>query len=97
MFIADPENRGKGLGLDAINAMLDFAFGHLHHHRIWLTTLADNAGAQRAFEKAGFRKEGVVRDHYLRSGRRVDSVQMSILRPDWEAINRPRIWDRTQT
>ena len=97
MFIADAANRGKGLGSDAIDAMLDFAFGHLDHHRIWLTTLASNTGAQRAFEKAGFREEGVVRDHYLRHGRRVDSVQMSILRPDWEAIERARIWDRNST
>ncbi len=96
MFIVEPENRGKGIGTDAINAMLDFAFGNLEHHRVWLTTLASNEPAHRAFGRAGFTKEGVVRGHYLRHGERFDSVQMSILRPDWETLERSRSWDYAQ-
>jgi RimJ/RimL family protein N-acetyltransferase len=96
MFIVAEENRGKGVGTDAINAMLDFAFGNLEHYRIWLTALASNEPARRAFERAGFTKEGVVRGHYLRQGQRFDSVQMSILRPEWEALQRPRSWDHAE-
>jgi RimJ/RimL family protein N-acetyltransferase len=93
MFIVDPGNRGRGLGTDAINAMLDFGFGNLDIHRIWLTTLQDNEPAHRAFQRTGFVEEGTVRGHYLRNGRRLDSVQMSILRPDWDALDRPRSWE----
>ena len=93
MFIVDPGNRGKGLGGDAINAMLDFCFGNLDIYRVWLTTLKPNEPAHRAFARAGFVEEGTVRGHSLRNGKRLDSVQMSILRPEWESMDRSRSWE----
>ncbi len=93
MFIVDPGNRGRGLGTDAINAVLDFGFGNLDIYRVWLVTLKSNEPAHRAFRRAGFVEEGAVRGHYLRNGERRDSVLMSILRPEWEALNRPRGWE----
>ena len=93
MFIAAGGDRGRGLGRDAIGAVLDFGFGHLDLYRIWLTTRAENERAQRAFAAAGFAEEGRIRGHGMARGERYDSVQMSILRPDWEALDRPRGWD----
>lgn len=91
--ITDRDRWGKGLGTDAVNAMLDFAFGSLTLNRIWLTTGVDNERAQRSFEKAGFRVEGTIREHILRHGRWHDSLLMSILRSDWEKLDRPRSWE----
>jgi RimJ/RimL family protein N-acetyltransferase len=91
----DPQRWGKGLGTDALNAMLDFAFGSLPINRIWLTTGAENERAQRSFKKAGFSVEGRIRKHILRHGRWEDSLLMSILRSDWEQLDRLRSWDYT--
>ena len=97
IFIADPGRWGTGLGTDAVNATLDFAFGFVDRlERVWLTTDADNRRAQRAFEKAGFRTDGLVRRHLRRRGQWVDSVLMSVLREEWEALTRPRSWELSQ-
>ena len=93
MFLSDAGSRGAGLGRDAVNAMLDFGFGHTDTYRIWLTTKTENERAQRAFAAAGFQDDGVVRGHARDRGRPFDSRLMSILRPEWEALDRPRSWD----
>jgi [ribosomal protein S5]-alanine N-acetyltransferase len=93
MFIAERDRWGRGIGTDAINAALDFAFGHRDLHRVWLFTDAPNERAQRAFEKAGFAREGTLRRHIRRNGHLIDSVLMAILREEWEALDRKRSWD----
>jgi RimJ/RimL family protein N-acetyltransferase len=77
--------------------MLDFGFGFHEFYRIWLTTGEDNSRAKKAFEKCGFRKEGIIRAHNIRRGKRINSVQMSVLRPDWERLMRKRSWDYTSS
>lgn len=93
IFIADPGRWGSGIGTDATNALLDFAFGYNDLHRVWLYTHVENERAQRSFAKAGFVKEGVLRQHYMGDGKLRDSVLMAILRPEWEALDRPRSWE----
>jgi RimJ/RimL family protein N-acetyltransferase len=84
---------GAGHGSDALAPLLDFAFGLLRLERVWLDTATDNVRAQRAYEKAGFRPEGVLRHAFFQDGRYGDLAIMSILRDEWEALARPRMWD----
>lgn len=59
--IGDDVNRGKGAGTDALKLMLDFAWRDLNLQRIWLRVFESNVRAKRAYEKAGFQVEGVMR------------------------------------
>jgi diamine N-acetyltransferase len=93
VFITAEAGLGKGIGTDAVAAALDFVFGSYEVERVWLTTEDQNVRAQRAFEKAGFRRDGTIRHHFRRAGRWRDSALMAILREDWEALERPRSWD----
>ena len=88
-----PEHWGTGRGTDAANATLDFAYGFNEIDRIWLVTMAVNERAQRSFEKVGFTREGIVRHYHMYRGTNMDGVLMSILRADWEALDRPRSWE----
>ncbi len=83
---------GRGIGTDAIGAALDFIFGSYEVERVWLTTEMSNLRAQRAFERAGFRHDGIIRHHFRREGEWRDSALMAIVRDDWEALDRPRSW-----
>jgi hypothetical protein len=66
------------------------AFTALGLHRVELSVYAFNPRARRAYEKAGFVAEGVLRDALrLEDGRRVDAVVMAALAPDWLAADRP--------
>lgn len=93
VYLGDPARWGKGIGVEAVNAAVDTAFGFSDIYRIWLYTDSSNPRSARAFEKAGFRREGVLRENAMRRGRREDSILMAILRSDWEALDRPRSWD----
>ncbi|MCP8967393.1 GNAT family N-acetyltransferase [Ectobacillus ponti] len=83
--IGEAENRGKGYGSEALQLILRFAFHELNLHRVGLDVISYNKGAIRAYEKAGFRQEGCMREAVYRNGRRYDRLIMSILRPDWLA------------
>ena len=93
IFIGDRARWSSGMGTDAIRALTDFGFGYQDYNRIWLTSRASNLRAHGAFRKAGFALEGTLRAHYRAQGEVVDSVLMSILRTEWEALDRPRSWD----
>lgn len=66
---------GRGMMTDAVNVLVAFAFDTLRLHRIEAACIPDNARSIRVLEKAGFRREGLLRsylringmwqDHYL--------------------------------
>jgi RimJ/RimL family protein N-acetyltransferase len=74
---------GRGLGTEATQLMLGHAFDRLALHRVGLTVFSYNVRAIRAYEKAGFRVEGRLRDAIMRDGRYFDEVQMGILADEW--------------
>ena len=82
--IGDQDERGRGLGTDAVTQLLRFGFDDLNLHRVYLHVFANNAAAIRAYEKAGFRREGVLKEAAHIDGRYVDVVAMGILRGEFE-------------
>ena len=76
------QQRGKGYGGEATRLLLNHAFKDLNLHRVGLHVFADNAAALRMYEKAGMRREGVLREAAHIDGRYVDVVEMGILRSE---------------
>jgi aminoglycoside 6'-N-acetyltransferase len=54
---------GEGLGTEAIKVLARYLFEERGHHRLTIDPAADNAGAIRAYEKAGFRRVGIMREY----------------------------------
>jgi RimJ/RimL family protein N-acetyltransferase len=79
--------RGQGAGTEAVRLLLDYAFQHLNVWNVWLDTAAYNAGAIRAYEKAGFREVGRRRGARLVAGVRHDIVLMDCTRDDFYAAS----------
>lgn len=77
-----PEARGKGWGTQAQRQLVRYLFAHTTVVRIEADTEAENIAEQRALEKAGFTREGVLRSVGFRDGRWRDGVRYSILRDD---------------
>lgn len=86
LVIGERSAWGQGFGTEATRLMLDYGFGTLNLHRIWLQVYASHAAAIRVYEKAGFRKEGVQREHLFAEGRHEDAVLMGILRSEWTPL-----------
>jgi RimJ/RimL family protein N-acetyltransferase len=91
--IGDPSLWGQGFGTDAVNALVDFAFGQLRMERVWLDTDHVNTRAQAAYKKAGFSVEGRLRHAWFQDGRWSDDIRMSLLRDEWAALPRQKSWD----
>ena len=92
---------GRGFGTDAVRTLVDGAFEVKPLVRIELTVLHDNARAIRSYERAGFKREGVLRSHVYQNGRYQDVVMMSVLHEEWakgraHAKNRVRAKSRAQ-
>jgi RimJ/RimL family protein N-acetyltransferase len=80
-----PEARGQGIGTLAISELVGFAFTRRNLRRLHLQAIASNAGALRAYEKAGFVVEGRRREHAWVRGAYEDIVLMGLLRSEWSA------------
>lgn len=73
-------DRGKGCGTEATRLLVDFAFTDLNLHRVQLHVRADNVAAIRVYEKAGFTREGLMKEAAYIDGRYVDLFIMAVLR-----------------
>ena len=82
--LGEREYWGKGYGADAVRALLRYGFAELNLRRVSLGVFEYNPRAIRAYEKAGFVREGRTRQDARRDGRYWDSFWMGILREEWE-------------
>jgi RimJ/RimL family protein N-acetyltransferase len=73
ILFGDEAARGRGYGSEAIRLLADLAFDTMRVHRLYACVFSINASAKRAFEKAGFRSEGM-----LRQDRRVGGEYMDV-------------------
>ncbi|MBB4986318.1 RimJ/RimL family protein N-acetyltransferase [Streptomyces sp. SFB5A] len=78
-----PEARGRGLGTAATRLVLDYAFHVVNVRMVWLKVLAPNAGGVKAYEKAGFRTAGTLREVGYWLGRVCDELIMDVLARDF--------------
>lgn len=77
-----PEVRGKGVGTQAQRQLVSYLFAHTPVMRVEADTEAENIAEQRALEKVGFTREGILRSIAFRDGQWRDGVRYSILRGD---------------
>lgn len=83
----DRSQHGSGLNDSVKYLMLRHAFETWRMVRVQLKTAASNLRSQRAIEKLGAQREGVLRNHRrLADGRLDDSVLYSITDQQWPAV-----------
>ncbi|MER6210965.1 GNAT family N-acetyltransferase [Streptomyces sp. NPDC001073] len=75
-----PEARGRGVGTAAQRMLVQHLFAHTQVNRIDANTDVTNIAEQRALEKAGFTREGILRGAQFRNGKFHDMALYSILR-----------------
>jgi aminoglycoside 6'-N-acetyltransferase len=72
--------QGQGLGTDAVRTLALHLVRDRGHHRLTIDPAADNLPAIRAYEKAGFRRVGVMRQYErLPGGEWHDGLLMDLL------------------
>jgi RimJ/RimL family protein N-acetyltransferase len=77
-----PEFRGRGYGSETQQLLARYLLAHTQVNRVEATTEITNVAEQRALEKAGFTREGILRGRSFRQGRYRDQVIYSVLRDE---------------
>ena len=85
IFIGDKNSWRKGYGTEVTRLVVNYGFRKLHLHRISLTVSEPNIGGVKAYTKAGFKKEGILRDAAFRDGEYHNKIVMSILDSEWNS------------
>jgi aminoglycoside 6'-N-acetyltransferase len=71
---------GRGLGTDAVRTLARWLVRERGHHRVTIDPAAENPAAVRAYEKAGFRPVGLMREYWTDpAGVRHDGLLMDLL------------------
>jgi RimJ/RimL family protein N-acetyltransferase len=77
-----PGQRGRGYGAAAQRALAEYLFATTLTERIEAETDVENVAEQRALERAGFTREGVLRHAQFHLGHWRDTVIYSVLRAE---------------
>ncbi|HKW72531.1 MAG TPA: GNAT family protein [Candidatus Dormibacteraeota bacterium] len=80
-IILAPDERGRGFGTQAQRMLAEFLFANTPVNRVEAITDVENTAEQRSLERAGFRREGVLRGAQFRAGRWRDLVVYAVVRP----------------
>lgn len=81
--IAYQELWGKGYGSEVTKLMVEYGFEKLNLNRIQLHVFSGNTRGIRAYEKAGFIKEGLLRQAMYHNNEYCDFHVMGILREEY--------------
>jgi UDP-4-amino-4,6-dideoxy-N-acetyl-beta-L-altrosamine N-acetyltransferase len=82
-YLADSRIRGRGVGSATERFVMRHVFLDLGLDKLCCEVLATNDGVVKMHERYGFQIDGVLRQHVLKGGDRVDVVSMSLLRHEW--------------
>ena len=87
-----PSERKKGYATEATQLIVDYLFLSKEIARIQAIVAVRNVASQRVLERAGFQREGTMRDESFDRGEWRDYYLYSILRREWKE---PRILTKT--
>jgi diamine N-acetyltransferase len=83
-LLIDPEERRKGYARDALDTLCDFLFYARDLNKLHARTSSLNKGAIALMDKAGFKRDGVLRLEYFHEGEFHDGLIFSLLRYEFE-------------
>lgn len=83
VLVGDENVRGRGIGVHMMKEMLKIAFDELDLHRVSLGVFDFNTAAIACYEKAGFIKEGLLRDARRNGDEYWSLYERSILESEW--------------
>ena len=74
---------GQGYASAALRLMTKYCFSSLGLHRVYAHHMARNPASGRVMQKAGLRREGLLREHIVKAGRHEDIVIYGLLRDEF--------------
>ncbi|MGE6541506.1 GNAT family N-acetyltransferase [Bacillus luti] len=76
----------KGYGTEATKLALQFTFEELKLNRLQLEVFSHNTRGIKAYEKVGFKKEGILRQSLYLNNQYSDEIIMGMLKKDYHKL-----------
>jgi len=73
---------GRGIASRAVRALTEYAFANFNLLRIYAWVFEWNPASARVLEKAGYRREGRLRQSVIKNGQVIDQFLYAILREE---------------
>jgi len=83
-LLIDPDHRRKGYAIEAIRVLSRWLFRTRDMNKVYASTSSLNKSAVGMLEKAGFKRDGVLRHHYYYDGELRDGFLYSMLRYEFD-------------
>jgi RimJ/RimL family protein N-acetyltransferase len=80
ILIGEKDCWRQGYGTEAIRLLIDYAFHTLNLRKLTAGTYAANERSTHAFEKVGFVREGLLKEHSFFDGENIDVIRLGLLR-----------------
>jgi len=71
---------GRGITTTAVRVFTEWGFEHYSLNRVFATPFAGNTASERVLEKAGFTREGVMKNAIVKDGVVLDQVMYAKIR-----------------
>ncbi len=85
-YTLSPEYQGNGYAVEAVKAVINYAFSVLKKHRITASVDPDNFKSIKLLQKIGFRKEAHFIKSFRLDNRWYDDCIYAILAEEWQSI-----------
>lgn len=82
-IIISPDYQGKGYASIATDLAISYSFSILNLHKLYLLVAKKNEKAIHIYEKAGFKEEGLLKEHFFVDGQYEDCLIMSLFQNDF--------------
>jgi RimJ/RimL family protein N-acetyltransferase len=85
IYLGERDAWGQGFGTEATRLTIDYAFNVLGLHNVFLRVIANNTRAIKAYERAGFRTVGRIREYARFAGGLYDVLVMDCIATEFDS------------
>ena len=89
ILIGEKSCWGKGIATEAISLVAQYAFERRGLLKLNAACFVANRGSARVFEKAGFQREGILRDQGIIDGKQTDAIFLGMTAGDYAKRKAP--------
>jgi ribosomal-protein-alanine N-acetyltransferase len=83
VIIGDRRVRGMGYATESIRLVAEHAFNKLNLWKLYSGMIKGNEASKKAFEKVGFKVEGILKEHFYLNGKYLDCFRMGLLKTEF--------------
>lgn len=90
-MLFSPSFRGQGYATEAMRMLIEHGFTVWQLQKVYFNVFVENVRTQKRYGALGFKKDGVLRQHYFLPGDNGtgtwhDMIHMSLLKSEWEEM-----------